>query len=156
MNTNRTGRSISVIFGVIVVFAVIAAIFFIGGQFFYVMRRVEAQEVGVQLNANGIKRIVGPGVYSDFGLYVKLEKVSVQAIPFEVTDPEIITKDKQRLGITVSGNIFRPGIAEKDILLEKWASYQNTFLDDRIAISNITRFAQQAMKVCVGDRTFEQ
>ncbi|MBN2006799.1 MAG: hypothetical protein JXA21_25820, partial [Anaerolineae bacterium] len=28
--------------------------------------------------------------------------------------------------------------------------------DDRIAISNITRFAQQAMKVCVGDRTFEQ
>ncbi len=156
MSTSHAGRSISVIFGVIVVFAVLIAVFVIGGQFFYVLRRVDAQEVGVQLNANGVKRIVGPGVYNDFGLYVSLVNISVQAIPFEVTDPEIITKDKQRLGITVSGNIFRPGIAEKDLLLEKWAMYRNTFTDDRVAIASVTRFAQQAMKVCVGDRTFEQ
>lgn len=156
MSTSRAGRGISVMVGVVVVFAVLAVLFVVGGQFFYVLRRVEAQEVGVQLNANGVKRIVGPGVYSDFGLYVSLVKVSVQAIPFSVTDPEIITKDKQRLGIVVSGDIFRPGIAEKDLLLQKWSSYRNTYTDDQVAINKIEQFTKQAMKVCIGDRTFEQ
>ncbi len=156
MSTSRAGRGISVIVGVVVVFVVLAVLFVVGGQFFYVLRRVEAQEVGVQLNANGVKRIVGPGVYSDFGLYVSLVKVSVQAIPFAVTDPEIITKDKQRLGIVVSGDIFRPGIGEKDLLFQKWSSYRNMYTDDQVAISKIEQFTKQAMKVCIGDRTFEQ
>ncbi|MCL4294886.1 MAG: hypothetical protein KJ077_04130 [Anaerolineae bacterium] len=138
---------------VVVIIAIVLLIF--SSQFYYFFERVEEQEVGVQFESGRIVDIVGPGVYSDFGLYVELRKISSQAIPFSIEDQEIITKDKQRIGLVVSGDIFRPNIAQKDILLEKWAEYRNIYLDDTLAQSRVQALAQQAMKVCVGDRNFD-
>jgi hypothetical protein len=123
-------------------------------RFMYFLRTVEQQEVGVQFQGGRIVDIVGPGVYSDIGLFVDLKKISTQAISFVVEDDEIITMDKQRIGIVVSGDIFRPDITKKDIILEKWDRYRGIYLDDVLATSRIEEFTKQAMKVCVGDRTF--
>ena len=124
-------------------------------QFAYFLVRVEPQEVGVQFQGGQIKDIVGPGVYSDFGLYVELRKVSSQAIPFNVRDEEIITKDKQRIGLVVTGDALRPGIARKDVLQANWAQYSQLYLDDVVAQERVKSLAQQAMKVCVGERPFD-
>jgi hypothetical protein len=123
-------------------------------RFMYFLRTVEQQEVGVQFQGGRIVDIVGPGVYSDIGLFVDLKKISTQAISFVVEDDEIITMDKQRIGIVVSGDIFRPDITKKDIILEKWDRYRGIYLDDVLTTSRIEEFTKQAMKVCVGDRTF--
>ena len=120
----------------------------------YFLRTVEQQEVGVRFQGGRIVDIVGPGVYSDIGLFVDLKKMSTQAIPFVVEDDEIITMDKQRIGVVVSGDIFRPDITKKDIILEKWDRYRGIYLDNALATSRIEEFTKQAMKVCVGDRTF--
>jgi hypothetical protein len=72
-----------------------------------------------------------------------------------VTDEEIITKDKQRMGVTVSGDIFRPGLAQKDTLRRLWAQYRGIYLDEALAVTQVQNLARQAMKVCVGDRTFD-
>lgn len=138
---------------VVVIIAIVLLVF--SSQFYYLFERVEEQEVGVQFESGRIVDIVGPGVYSDFGLYVELRKISSQAIPFSIEDQEIITRDKQRIGLVVSGDIFRPNIAQKDILQEKWAEYRNIYLDDTLAQSRVQALAQQAMKVCVGDRNFD-
>jgi hypothetical protein len=82
-------------------------------------------------------------------------KVSSQAIPFTVEDPEVITKDKQRMGAVVSGDIFRPGETEKDLLRTNWSKYRGLFTDDAIAVAKIQDFAKQAMKVCIGANTFD-
>lgn len=124
-------------------------------QFAYFLERVEPQEVGVQFQGGQIKGIVGPGVYSDFGLYVELKRVSSQAIPFNVRDEEIITKDKQRIGLVVTGDALRPGIARTDVLLANWAQYSQLYLDDVVAQERVKALAQQAMKVCVGERPFD-
>src|SRR5262245_61038344 len=94
----------------IIIVVIVVGILFLtfSRQFFYFLEKVEQQEVGVQFRNGSIYNIVGPGVYSDFGLYVDLKRVSSQAIPFNVEDDEIITKDKQRLGVVVTGDIFRP------------------------------------------------
>lgn len=158
----RRTRGISTAVGGIVALVVIVILLSFGGQFFYVMKRVDAQEVGVQFSGGQVKDVVGPGVYSDFGLYVSLTKISIQAIPFTVTDSEIITRDKQRMGVTVSGDIFRLRNSGEeledplDILEKKWALYRNVFTSDQIAVSKVEGFAKQAMKVCVGDRTFDE
>jgi len=138
---------------VVVIVAVILLVF--SSQFYYLFQRVEEQEVGVQFESGRIVNIVGPGVYSDFGLYVELTKVSSQAIPFTIEDQEIITRDKQRIGLVVSGDIFRPNLSQKDILQERWAEYRNIYLDDALAQDRVQKLAQQAMKVCVGDRNFD-
>lgn len=142
----------------VVVIVIIVAVLFLlvfARNFIYVFERVDEQEVGVQFQGGRIKNVVGPGVYTDVGLYVQMVHVSSQAIPFSVQDDEIITKDKQRIGLLVSGDIFRPNITQADTIERLWAQYRSIYLQDDLARSRMQDQAKQAMKVCIGDRTFD-
>jgi hypothetical protein len=75
--------------------------------------------------------------------------------PFTVTDEEIITKDKQRIGLVVSGDIFRPNAKQADQIERYWAQYRQIYLDDELARNRVQDLARQSMKVCVGDSTFD-
>ena len=121
---------------------------------FYIMQRVEQQEVGVQFQGGRITQVVGPGLYSDVGFYVELKKVPSSAVPFTVQDDEIITQDKQRLGLAVSGDIFRPNLAQADILKANWAQYSELYLNEEILQNRVEGLTRQAAKVCIGERTF--
>ncbi len=149
INWNRILVTILIIVAAVVVFS-------FAGNFFYVMERISPEEVGVQFRAGRIHQVVGPGLYSDFGLFVEIERVSTQAIPFKVTDPELITSDKQRIGVTVSGDIFRPGMAKRDILRRLWPQYRGMYLQNDLVVARVEDLAKQSMKVCVGERTFDQ
>jgi regulator of protease activity HflC (stomatin/prohibitin superfamily) len=140
---------------VVIIVVLLGILLSFSSQFFYLFEKVSEQEVGIQFRSGRIHDIVGPGVYSDFGLFVDMVRVSSQAISFTVTDEEIITKDKQRIGLVVSGDIFRPELPQKDILRESWAQYRGIFLNDELARSRVQDLAKQSMKVCVGDRTFD-
>ncbi len=131
------------------IFLIISAV----GNFFYLFERVEEQEIGVQFKQGRIEEIVDPGVYSDFGLFVELDRISTQAIPFESRDEEMITKDKQRIGLVVTGDIFRP--TDKPTIENKWSQYRGVYLSDEQAVTSVKNFARQSMKVCVGDRSFD-
>jgi len=154
MRTNpRTLISVVVfVFIGIVLFSILLAT---SSRFFYVLARVDQDEVGVKFRSGKIYEIVGPGVYSDIGLYVELKRVSSQAVPFSVKDEEIITSDKQRIGLEVSGTFTRPNLAEKDVLLANWARYNALYLEDNVALNRVSDLAKQAMKVCIGQRKFD-
>lgn len=149
--TRLIGRLVVLMVGIIA----LLVIFNLAGNFFYFLESVEEQEVGVQFRNNQIYRIVGPGVYSDVGIFVSLETLSTQAIPFEVQDDEIITSDKQRIGLIVSGDIFRPSLAQADLVRTQWSRYRGIYLDDGLAQKRVQDLALQSMKECVGDRTFD-
>lgn len=138
----------------VAILVLIAAIVLTSSNLFYIMSRVEQQEVGIQFRGGRIVNVVGPGLYSDFGLYVELKKVPSSAVPFTVQDDEIITKDKQRLGIVVSGDIFRPNLSQADILKTNWAQYSELYLREQILKDRVENLARQAAKVCIGERTF--
>lgn len=145
------GRIIIIILGFIILLVVLN----LAGNFFYFLEPVEEQEVGIQFDNRQIRNVVGPGVYSDVGLFVSLETLSTQAIPFEVMDDEIITSDKQRIGLIVSGDIFRPGLNQADLIRNQWSRYRGIYLDDALAQKRVQDLARQSMKECVGDRTFD-
>ena len=154
MDISASSRRMLVILVVVIVVLVLAVT--VGSRFVYLFQTVEQQEVGVQFRSGRIYNVVGPGVYSDVGLFVDLMKVSSQAIPFNVSDPEIITRDKQRIGIVVSGDIFRPGLGATDTIRALWAQYRGIYLDDVLAQARVSDLAKQSMKVCVGDRSFDE
>lgn len=153
----RTGQAqlIRLIVIVVVIVLVASAVMAFGSQFFYLFARVAQNEVGVQFRSGRIYNVVGPGVYSDFGLFVEMKVISSQAVPFSVRDEEIITADKQRIGVVVSGDAFRPDYTRRDILQQKWSQYSAVFLDDAVTAERVKGLAQQAMKVCVGTRKFD-
>lgn len=143
---------------IVVVIAGLVLLFILysfSSQFFYFFERVEEQEVGVKFKSGRITDIVGPGVYSDIGLFVEMQRVSSEAVRFTVTDQELITKDKQRIGLVVTGDVFRPGLVDRERLRTLWAQYREHYLDDTVAKGAIEDRARQAMKVCVGDRNFD-
>jgi len=155
-NLGRTTRSnrtlVMIISGLILLFV----LYSFSSQFFYFFEQVEEQEVGVKFRSGRITDIVGPGVYSDVGLFVQMRRVSSEAVVFTVTDEELITKDKQRIGLVVTGDVFRPGVVDRETLRSLWAQYNQLYLDDTIARKAIEDRARQAMKVCVGDRIFDE
>ncbi len=139
-----------------IIFIAAIFVFVFSSQFFYFLEKVDAQEVGVQFQSGRIKNIVGPGIYSDVGLFVEMKRVSSQAVPFSIVDEELITADKQRIGLVVTGDIFRPGLSHKDQIEQLWAQYNQLYTDDEAARERIGNRAKQAMKVCVGDRNFNE
>lgn len=140
-----------IILGVVIV--ILGALVSFLGNFFYILESVEEQEIGLRFRRGQIEEVVGPGVYSAVGVYVNITRVTTQGLSFTVQDPEIITKDKQRIGLVVSGEIFRP--SDFDIIEQKWSRYRSIYLDDQLAVNRVSDLARQSMKVCVGDRTFD-
>ena len=137
----------------VAVIVILGALLSFLGNFFYVLESVEEQEIGLRFRRGQIEEVVGPGVYSAVGVYVNITRVTTQGLSFTVQDPEIITKDKQRIGLVVSGEIFRP--SDFDIIEQKWSRYRSIYLDDQLAVNRVSDLARQSMKVCVGDRTFD-
>jgi regulator of protease activity HflC (stomatin/prohibitin superfamily) len=151
----RTPINMNIVRAVIVVLVVVVAVIVLtSSDLFYVMQRVEQQEVGVRFRSGRIVDVVGPGLYSDVGLYVELKKIPSSAVSFSVEDDEIITKDKQRLGLLVGGDIFRPNLSQKDILTNNWAQYSELYTNEEVLKARVEGLARQAMKVCIGERTF--
>jgi hypothetical protein len=144
----------TIVIGVIV-FVVLLFFLSLTSNFFYFFERVSASEVGVQFVSGRIKDVVGPGVYSDVGLFVDMQRISIQSVAFSVSDAELITRDKQRIGVVVTGDVFRPGLESKDQVLQLWGEYSSLFLSDEAARLRIEDRARQSMKVCVGDRNFD-
>ncbi len=139
---------------VALVVVVLLVVFTVGNQHAYFFARVDQQEVGVRFRGGRISEVVGPGVYSDVALYADLKKVSSEAVSFSVEDPEVITSDRQRIGLKVSGDVFRPTVIAADQLRQLWPLYQGLYLSDEALRARVTDLALQSMKVCVGDRTF--
>lgn len=148
----RPPRSLFTIIAIVVIAGIVL---FIASRFFYFLAPVEQNQVGVQFRNGQIAGVVGPGLYTDAGLYVELKRIDQSSIPFTVQDDEIITSDKQRVGVIVNGDIFRPTIAQADLIRANWASYSDIYLSDAAAKGRVEALARQAMKVCVGQRTFE-
>ena len=81
----------SIVIG-LAILLVVVVFFSFSSRFFYFLERVEEDEVGVQFASGRIKDVVGPGVYTDMGLFVDIKRVPSKAVAFQVTDEELITK----------------------------------------------------------------
>jgi hypothetical protein len=144
-------RSVAIIGAIVVIVAVLAGL---SSQHMYFFQRVDPQEIGVRFRGGRIYQVVGPGLYSDVGWFADLQRVSVEALTFSVQDPEVVTKDRQRVGFLVSGDVFRPSIGEERTYEELWPKYRNLYLSDDALQRRVNDLALQALKSCVGDRTF--
>lgn len=132
----------------------LAVLFALAQPHMYLFKRVEPGYIGVRIQGGRIDEIVPPGVYSDIGLFVRMETYSTQAYQFNVTDAELITSDNQRLGVTVSGSMFRPDFTKADRISDLWARYRQIYISDTALQAVANDLSAQAMKVCVGNRPF--
>ena len=140
----------------VALFIVLFFFYLFGRQHFYFLRQVREDQIGIKIRGGQIVDVVPPGVYNDVGLFVRLETYSTQEFRFTSDDPEVITADNQRLGVTVSGSVFRPGLTDVQMVRGLWIQYKNIYLSDTALQTLMDDLSQQAMKVCVGDKMFSE
>lgn len=143
------GWFVGLVLGVIVI-VVLANV----SKSFWYFEVIENDQVGVTIEAGEIQGVLQPGIAYDFGLFVDLVKITTSAVAITVDDPELITIDKQRIGLEVTADVFRP--READIVISNYSRYRNIYLNDESLQQRMTAFTLQAMKVCVGDKKFDE
>src|SRR5215207_5756048 len=121
---------------------------------FWYFEVINNDEVGIAIEAGQIHSIKQPGIAYDLGLFVQLIKIKTSAVAITVDDPELITSDKQRIGLQVTADVFRP--RETDLVTTNYARYRGIYTDDLALQQRMTAFTLQAMKVCVGDKKFDE
>jgi len=114
---------------------------------------VNNDEVGVKIRAGQIQEVVQPGIVYDFGLFVEIVKIKTSAVSVTVKDEELITSDKQRIGLEVTADVFRPRDAET--VSGNYSRYRIIYTSDPDLQKRMGDFSLQAMKVCVGNRKFD-
>lgn len=153
---SRPGNPFGSLAPIIIVVVLLVAVVALLQPHWYIFKRVNPDQVGIKTRGGQIVGVVPAGVYSDVGLFVNLETFSTLAYQFSTTDPEVITQDNQRLGVTVSGSAFRPsyGTSETD-LVRLWTKYRTIYTNDTSLQKVLDDLAYQAMKVCVGNKPFQ-
>lgn len=141
------------IIGAVVAIVIVLVIANFSSSFWY-FTVIENDEVGLTIEAGEITGVRQPGIAYDFGLFVDLVKITTSAVAITVDDPELITIDKQRIGLQVTADVFRP--READIVISNFSRYRNIYTDDIALEQRLTAFTLQAMKVCVGDKKFDE
>src|SRR5574339_54947 len=121
---------------------------------FWYFEVINNDEVGIAIEAGQIQGIKQPGIAYDLGLFVELVKIKTSAVAITVDDPELITSDKQRIGLQVTADVFRPH--ETELVTSNYARYRGIYTDDDSLQQRMTAFTLQAMKVCVGDKKFDE
>lgn len=152
-------------FGLIVLVIVLILVFLVAFRPVYILKGLGQQEMGVMIKAGQVQKIVGPGgVYNDFGLFVRMETYNIEAVPFEVADDEVFTKDMQPVHVEIRGQVFRPSLTAasanapagttpeeiQDAIKSNFVNYRRIYTSDDVLINQMDGFSKQAMKVCVG------
>jgi hypothetical protein len=138
----------------LIVTVLVAILLIAGLRPFWYFEVIENDEIGVAIEAGQVVTIKQPGIAYDFGLFVRLAKIKTSAVALVVDDPELITSDKQRIGLQVTADVFRP--RETDIVIANYGRYKGIYSDDDDLQQRMTAFTLQAMKVCVGDKKFDE
>lgn len=155
-NTQISSRALRIILILIAIAIGFFILLAVAGQHVYLLRRVDITQMGVMKRGGQIVRIVPPGIYSDAALFAELQTYSTQAYQFTVSDAELITSDNQRIGVTVSGSVFRPDYTKADKIPVLWTKYSLMYTNDEALQKVANDLAAQAMKVCVGNRPFRE
>jgi len=109
--------------------------------------QVEANEVGLILkDGASISQVVGPGRYSDWGWFAKMVVVDTAAKTITWDDPDLVTNDKQPIGLNVGITYARMGDSESaELMYSQYNSEARS--DDALALQVLNRIPRIAKEI---------
>lgn len=148
--------------------AMVVLLLLFSRAFGYVNHQVASNEIAVKLHAGQVIDVVGPGVYTDLTPFAAIDNISIAAVHFTMFDGEVLTKDRQRLGVVINGDILRP--ISREEVINFYVRYRSLALSDAALLDIVAKevpasegrpafsqgLASQAAKVCIGEKTFEE
>ena len=112
----------------------------------YVNKQIEANEIGLSMHdGSSIDAVRGPGRHTDWGYFAKLKVIDVSAKTIEWEDPDLVTADKQPIGLRVGLTYQRMKDSESATFL--YSEYNSEAVSDealaRQILNRIPRVAKE-------------
>lgn len=96
----------------------------------YWQREVESSQVGlVQPNGVTVTEVTGAGRYTNLGFYADLDVIDVSAKTVQWNDPDLVTQDKQPIGLSLAVTYQRK--RDKESILTMWDNYRSEATSDQ-------------------------
>lgn len=116
----------------------------------YYRKEVQTNEVGLVM-ADGvtISSVVSAGRYTDMGYYADLKIINASALNTTWQDPDLVTKDKQPIGLNVSITFARKRDADSVEMM--WEKYNGEARNDEALVEQVlARVPRVAKEITAG------
>jgi glycine cleavage system regulatory protein len=121
----------------------------------YINSQVEAHQVGVKMDDGvSITAIVGPGRYTKWTYFAELKRVDVSAKTVTWDDPDLVTKDKQPIGFSVSVTYARS--RESVDIEDMWTKYYAEATNDDALASLVLARVPRVAKAITTQYTLDE
>lgn len=89
---------------------------------------VESSQVGIETNRGSVSDIKAPGGHQSIGPFTELHLIDVSAKTLEWEDPDLVTRDKQPIGVGIAVTYARK--RDRDSVLLMWNQYRSEASSD--------------------------
>lgn len=126
----------------------------VGSSACYCQDGVSASQVGLKIDSGRVVEVVGAGIYTDMGLYSDLVQIDTSAKTLELSDPDLVTSDKQPIGVSVAVTYARKRDAESVNLL--WSRYNGEAKDDKTLDGQVRSRVPAQVKTVTAAHTLDE
>jgi regulator of protease activity HflC (stomatin/prohibitin superfamily) len=110
----------------------------------YLPGTVDSSEVGLKITSGKVEDVLEPGRYTDVGWYTSLATVDTSAKTTDWKDPDLVTRDKQPIGLTISVTYARN--RDHKSIKQMWTQYNTEARDDKALAAQVLKRVPGAAK----------
>lgn len=110
----------------------------------YLPGTVDSHEVGLKITSGRVEQVLEPGRYTDVGWFTYLRTVDASAKTTSWSDPDLVTRDKQPIGLDISVTYARN--REHASIIQMWRQYNLEAKDDQALATQVLKRIPGAAK----------
>ena len=115
---------------------------------------IESSEIGIETYRGQVTNILSPGGYQNFDPFTDLDIIDCSAQTLEWNDPDLVTRDKQPIGITIVASFARKRDAESIRLM--WDKWREEAISDEALLRQVNNRIPSVAKTITAKYTLDQ
>lgn len=115
--------------------------------------KVQPEQAGIRLKKGKIEEVAGPGMYSG-GMYTDIVIVNVSAQTITWNDPDLVTRDKQPIGLDIGVTYARNRTDES--LASMWRQYNREARNDEALAQQVLNRVPRVAKAVTTQYTLDE
>jgi hypothetical protein len=115
---------------------------------------VEASQVGIETNRGALVDVKAPGGHQSLNPFAELTVVDVSAKTLEWEDPDLVTRDKQPIGVSIAVTFARK--RDRDSIETMWNQYRSEAVDDNALLQQVNNRIPAVVKTVTARYTLDE
>lgn len=115
---------------------------------------VQSSQVGIETDRGALVDVKAPGGHQSINPFADLEVVDVSAKTLEWEDPDLVTRDKQPIGVSIAVTFARK--RDRTSIELMWNQYRSEAIDDNALLQQVNNRIPAVVKTVTARYTLDQ